>query len=131
MHSIIHYNRLSLSLMPLTRNTSTPQVDAFLRLSKLGGHEHLTSTHCLLAVSSIVAIACLQNRESTYEKLLWGSLKARSSLLNLLHKQKQGSVLRHCKQLSALIANSGLAATPQVRELQMEVFNIHAHNCDL
>lgn len=97
------------------------QEDGFLELYRLGGHGHLKQLPCLYSAMPCVSQAHLQHRASTYEKLLWGSLKARASLLSLLHKQKDLSVLKHCKQLSALIANSGLNTTPQLREMQMEV----------
>ena len=97
------------------------QEDGFLELYRLGGHGHLKQLPCLYSAMACISQAHLQHRASTYEKLLWGSLKARASLLSLLHKQKDPSVLKHCKQLSALIANSGLNATPQLREMQMEV----------
>lgn len=87
----------------------------------MGGQGHLSSTHCLLAASSSVATASLLYRGSTFDKLLWGSLRARAALLNNLYQQKNINVLRHCQQLTALIAASGLASSPQVRELQMNV----------
>ena len=76
---------------------------------------------CLLCVTSCIAGAHLQHRAGTYQTLLWSSLRARSLLLTLLHKQKDPSVLQHCRQLSALLATTGLASTPDVRKLQMEV----------
>lgn len=96
-------------------------MDAFLRLAELGGHANLSPTSCLLCVTSCIAGAHLQHRAGTYQTLLWSSLRARSLLLTLLHKQKDPSVLQHCRQLSALLATTGLASTPDVRKLQMEV----------
>ena len=96
-------------------------MDAFLRLAELGGHAHLSPTSCLLCVTSCIAGAHLQHRAGTYQTLLWSSLRARSLLLTLLPKQKDPSVLQHCRQLSALLATTGLASTPDVRKLQMEV----------
>lgn len=64
----------------------------------------------------------MYHRASTYERLLWSSLKARSVLLKQLHQDGDPAALRHCRQLSALISCSGLeATTPAVRDLQMEV----------
>lgn len=96
-------------------------MDAFLHLAELGGSGHLGEMDCLLSVTPCIALAHLQHRAATYQKLLWSSLKARFMLLKLLHKQKDSSVLQHCRQLSALIAHSGLGSTPDLRELQMEV----------
>ena len=89
-------------------------MDAFLRLAELGGHAHLSPTSCILCVTSCIAGAHLQHRAGTYQTLLWSSLRARSLLLTLLHKQKDPSVLQHCRQLSALLATTGLASTPDV-----------------
>ena len=97
------------------------QEDGFLELYQLGGHAHLKQLPCLYSAMACVCHAHLQHRASTYEKLLAGSLKARARLLTLLQKKKDPSVLRHCKQLSALLANSGLKTTPQLRQMQMAV----------
>ena len=97
------------------------QEDGFLELYQLGGHAYLKQLPCLYSAMACVCHAHLQHRASTYEKLLAGSLKARARLLTLLQKKKDPSVLRHCKQLSALLANSGLKTTPQLRQMQMEV----------
>lgn len=97
------------------------QMDAFLRLAELGGHGFLSDSLALLCVTPCVSEASLQHRAGTYRKLLWSTLKARSQLLSLLHAKKDPSVLKHCKQLSALIASSGLGSTPELREMQMKV----------
>lgn len=96
-------------------------MDGFLHLASLSGHAHLTTTLCLLSVTSCVAKAHLHHRASTYERLHWSSLKARAVLLDLLHKERDTSALRHCRQLSALITSSGLESTPALRDMQMEV----------
>lgn len=74
-------------------------------------------------MTSCVAKARLHHRGSTYERLHWSSLKARSVLLKELHKEGDPSALRHCRQLSALISSSGLESTPPLRQMQMEVKN--------
>ena len=96
-------------------------MDGFLQLAELGGCGFLSDVDCLLCVTPCVADAHLQHREGTYKKLLWSSLKARFMLLKLLHKQNDPAVLSQCRQLSGLLANSGLGSTPELRELQMEV----------
>ena len=96
-------------------------MDAFLRLSELGGCGFLLKDSALLCVTPSVSVARLHHRAETYKKLLWSSLKARFLLLRLRHKQKDPSVHQLCHQLSALIANSGLPSSPELREMQMEV----------
>lgn len=97
------------------------QMDAFLLLAELGGGEALSPSTCLLCVTPAVAEASTLHRASTHQRLVWRALTARASLLRLLHQQGSPDVLTHCKQLSALLATSGLPATDQLRELQMEV----------
>ncbi len=102
-------------------------MEGFLSLARLGGGGHLSTTHCLLAVTPCVALASLQCRGSTFEKLLWASLQARSDLLTRLHSEGAESVLRHCQQLSGLVSStSSLSNTPQVRDLQMKVTHVWA-----
>ena len=100
-------------------------MEAFLRLSELGGCGFLSKDSALLCVTPSVPIARLFHRAETYKKLLWSSLKARSLLLRLRHKEKDPSVRQLCHQLSALIVSSGLPSSPELREMQMEVSGVH------
>ena len=54
------------------------QEDGFLELYRLGGHGHLKQLPCLYSAMACISQAHLQHRASTYEKLLWGSLKAKA-----------------------------------------------------
>ncbi len=126
LHSKIMYRRSNTLIVSLfvTKDSSIMynlQIDGFLHLSSLSGHGHLSTIQCLLNVTSCVCRGHLHHRASTYEKLLWSSLKARSLLLNLLHKENDPSILKHCRQLSALISFSELKSTPQLRKMQIEV----------
>lgn len=88
----------------------------------MGGHGSLSNTSCLLSATACLPEAAIVHRASTYRQLLWSSLKSRSVLLSLLHKDnKTEAALRHCQQLSALIAHSGLEPSPELRALQMKV----------
>lgn len=100
--------------------------EGFLLLASFSGSGHLSVKSCLLNVTSCVARAHLQHRASTYQRLLWHSLKARATLLRLLHKEGDdvAATFTHCKQLSALISCSGLESSPPLREMQMEVFQL-------
>lgn len=102
---------------------SLVQFDGFLQLASLSGHGYLSAQSCLLSVTSCISRAHLIQRASTYQSLLWSSLKGRAVLLNMLHKDgaSPATSITHCRQLSALISCSGLEPSPQLREMQMEV----------
>ena len=97
-------------------------MEGFLKLASMGGHGSLSNTSCLRSVTACLPEASISHRENTYRQLLWASLKARSCLLSLLHKaNEREAAWRQCQQLSALIAHSGLEASPNLRSMQMEV----------
>lgn len=100
----------------------THKVEGFLELARMGGHGYLSNTSCLLSATTCLPEAGLLHRNSTYHQLLWSGLKARSVLLSLLHKaNEREAALRHCQQLSALIAHRGLKSSTELRALQMQV----------
>ena len=100
----------------------THKVEGFLELARMGGHGSLSNTSSLLSATACLPEAGVLHRNSTYNQLLWSTLKARSVLLSLLHKDNEReAALRHCQQLSALIAHRGLETSPELRALQMQV----------